>query len=66
MKKINDFDHRLLQVTDMEVNTRDYPDFCDSYIISAEYGGRELEDEEVEWLNNESDIVYDECLNWVY
>jgi hypothetical protein len=30
---------------------RDYPDMCDAYVVSADYGDREMTDDEVEALN---------------
>jgi len=37
----------------------DYPDFCDAYLESGEINGRELTDEEIEFVN-------EECPEWVY
>ncbi len=51
------------QVTDIEVDTgTDYPDFADAYIESATYKGREMTEEELEALNDDSDFVYECCL----
>jgi hypothetical protein len=33
------------------IDTKDYPDFCDAFIESAEYNGVELTDAEIEELN---------------
>jgi hypothetical protein len=41
------------------IDTNDYPDFCDAYIVSAEYNGVELTDAEIEELNCNSEFVYD-------
>jgi hypothetical protein len=41
------------------IDTNDYPDFCDAYIISAEIDGVELTDAEIEELNCDSSFVYD-------
>lgn len=38
------------EITDVEVDgvdTRDYPDFCDAFISSCEYKGREMTEEEL-------------------
>ena len=34
------------------VDTHDYPDFADAYIEYAEYDGRPLTDEELDWVND--------------
>ncbi len=41
------------------IDHRDYPDYCDAFIASAEYNGRELSDEELDELNDDSDLVYE-------
>ena len=43
------------------IDTKDYPDFCDAFIAYAEYDGREMTDEELEEINDDSDFVY-ECV----
>lgn len=35
----------------------DYPDFCDAYIESADYGDREMTDEELDVLNEDSGFI---------
>ena len=49
------------------IDTRDYPDFCDAFISYAEIDGRELTDEELDYINNNCpDMVYDAVLNQLY
>jgi hypothetical protein len=57
------------QVEDIEIdgiNPRDYPDFCDAFILEATYKGREMTDEELEALNEDSDFVYDKVMESLY
>jgi len=43
------------------IDHSDYPDFSDAYIADAEYEGRKLTDEELEWLNEDDrQWVYDQ------
>lgn len=52
------------QIEDIEVDgidTRDYPDFCDAYISGATYKGRDMTQEELDVLNEDSSFVY-ECV----
>ena len=42
------------------IDTQDYPDFVDAYIESADYKGREMTEEELDFLNEDSDFVYEE------
>lgn len=48
------------------VQTRDYPDFSDAYIESADYDGRTMTEAELEVLNEDSDFVYDKVLEQVF
>lgn len=48
------------------INTRDYPEFCDAYIASATYKGREMTDEELEVLNDDGEYVYEKVMDWIY
>jgi hypothetical protein len=46
----------LSQIENMEfegVDTSDYPDFVDAFLVSADIDGRELTEEEVDYLNDE-------------
>jgi len=57
------------QVEDIEIdgiNPRDYPDFCDAFILEATYKGREMTDEELEALNEDSDFVYEQVMEHLY
>jgi hypothetical protein len=57
------------QVEDIEIdgiNPRDYPDFCDAFILEATYKGREMTDEELEALNEDSDFVYEQVMESLY
>lgn len=52
----------LDKITNIEldgIDTSDYPDFVDAYIVSAEIDGVELTDEELEELNRNGEFVYD-------
>lgn len=62
-----------LEVGDIEVDgidTRDYPDFCDAFICDAsikENGKwRDATDEELDQLNEDSDLVYSAVENHLY
>jgi hypothetical protein len=49
------------------IDWKDYPDFCDAYIESAEYDGREMTNEELDYLeDNYRDWVYNELWNYIF
>ena len=57
------------QITNVEVediDTDDYPDFCDAYISSAEYKGKEMTEDQLEELNDDGDFVYQSALSQVF
>lgn len=69
-----DFSHNLFKkigfnmkleytkISDIEldgVDTRDYPDFCDAFISSASYEGRDMTEAELDVLNDDRDFVHD-------
>ncbi len=39
------------------VDFRDYPDYCDAFIDSADYDGEEMTDEELDLLNDDYELV---------
>jgi len=43
------------------IDTKDYPDFCDAFIASADYDGKEMTEEQLDELNEDRDFVY-ECV----
>ncbi len=50
------------KIDDVEIDgidSRDYPDFCDAYVCSASYEGREMTEEELEVLNEDRDFIHE-------
>jgi hypothetical protein len=48
------------------IDHNDSPDYCDAYIDSADYEGREMTEEELKILNEDSDFVYQSVQNHLY
>jgi hypothetical protein len=44
----------------------DYPDFCDAYIESADYGDREMTEEELYVLNEDGYFISEEAHKSLY
>lgn len=56
-------------ISDVEVDgidTSDYPDFCDAFICSASYDGREMTDAELDQLNDDGDFVYQAVQDYLF
>jgi hypothetical protein len=61
------FDYSLIDNIEVDgINHRDAPDFCDAFIASADYDGREMTEEELEELNEDNDFVYEAVCNWLW
>jgi len=54
---------KITNVTVEGIDFKDYPDFTDAFISSAEYNGVELTEEELDKVNENSDFVYDCVIN---
>lgn len=48
------------------IDTRDYPDFCDAYIESADYDGEPMTDDQLDELNDDYDYVYQKVINHLF
>lgn len=60
------FDLRLIDNVDVDgIDMRDYPDFCDAFIASADYEGKPMTDEQLDELNEQ--ITSDsKSIDWFY
>ena len=43
------------------IDTKDYPDFCDAYIVSADYDGVPMTDKQLDEINDDGQFQY-ECI----
>jgi hypothetical protein len=48
------------------IDTKDYPDFCDAFISSADYNGVPMTENQLDEINEDSDFVYDCIKNKLY
>lgn len=51
-----------------DIDFDDRPDFCDAFISYAKYYGREMTEEELEWLNSyeNNDFKYEKLNDYLY
>jgi len=64
MKEVNT---KMIQDSEVMVNTSDYPDFADSYFERASWvDGSELTEEELEYLENDGGYLYECCERSVF
>lgn len=48
------------------IDTSDAHDFCDAFICAASYEGREMTEEELDILNQDSQYVYECVIDRLY
>lgn len=46
------------------INHRDYPDYCDAYIVSAEYDGEEMTQKQIEMID--ADFFYEKLIEQIF
>ena len=60
-------DYKLIDNIEVDgIDTKDYPDFSDAFIASADYDGKPMTDEQLEELNEDSDFVYESVQNHLF
>jgi hypothetical protein len=61
--KIEDLDYDLIDnIVFNGIDPEDYPDFCDAYIESADYDGREMTEAELEVINEDIGYWHDDIV----
>jgi hypothetical protein len=48
------------------IDTKDYPDFCDAYIVSADYDGMPMTEEQLDEINDDGQFQYECIMNYLY
>lgn len=49
------------------IDFSDYPDFVDAYLVSADYDGEEMTEEQIDYINDEyRDFVYEKVYDSIF
>ena len=48
------------------IDHNDYPDYCDAYIDSAFYNGKEMTQEQIDEINEDREFVMKELMNHLF
>lgn len=60
-------DYKKIENIEIEgIDHKDYPDYCDAYISTATYDGREMTEEELEELNQDSCFVHQKVMESIF
>ena len=57
------------EIDDIEldgIDMRDYPKFCDAYILSADYQGRAMTKQELDVLNEDMEFILEAVENHIH
>ena len=61
-KKKKIMDYKKIDNIEVDgIDFKDYPDFCDAYIVSADYDGKPMTDDQLDEINDDGDFQY-ECI----
>lgn len=66
-KEQKTLDYSLIDNIEFDgIDHRDCPDYCDAYIAYAEYDGREMTEEELDMINDDSSFVYESLMSYLH
>ena len=49
-----------------DIDCNDAPDFCDAYIESADYDGIPMDSKQLDWINEDSQFIYEAVIRQLY
>jgi len=62
-----EIDYKLIDNIEIDgIDTKDYPDFCDAYIVSADYKGKPMTDKQLDIINEDGDFQYECIMDYIY
>ena len=54
------FNYKLISNVSLDgIDHEDYPDYCDAFIDSADYDGKEMTDKQLDDLNEDYELVHE-------
>lgn len=60
-------DYKLINNIEVDgIDIKDYPDFCDAFIVSADYDGNPMTDKQLDEINEDRDYVYECVKNYLF
>ena len=67
MKKLKEvMDYKKIDNIEIDgIDTKDYPDFSNAYIVSADYDGVPMTDKQLDELNEDGDYVYGHIMDYL-
>ena len=67
MKKLKEvMDYKKIDNIEIDgIDTKDYPDFSNAYIVSADYDGVPMTDKQLDEINEDGDYVYGHIMDYL-
>ena len=59
-------DKTLIYNIVFQYDSKDYPKFTDTLILSADYDGKEMTSDQLDEINEDGEWVYEKLLEWLY
>ena len=66
MEEIEYLEENVYDIEWDGIDHKDYPDFCDAYIVSAKIDDRPLDWNELDILNNEREFIHEKLMLHLY
>jgi hypothetical protein len=64
--KANKMDLTKIDNIKFYYDTKDYPEFCDAQIISADYDRVEMTEDQLKEINKNSEFVYEKLMDFIF
>ena len=49
-----------------DIDHNDHPDYCDAFIVSADYGDNEMTEEQLDVLNTDREFVHEQLMDYLF
>lgn len=59
-------DKSLIDNIEFDYDSNDYPDFSDAMIISADYNGIPMDEDQLDEINDDSDFIHETFLTQLF
>lgn len=58
--------NKISNISFEDIDYKDYPDFCDAFISSANYDGQPMTEEQIDEINEDKDFVHEQLFDYLY
>lgn len=63
----NNFEYsKISNIQFDDIDHSDAPDYCDAHIVSADYDGQPMDNDQIDFLNEDRQYVYEKLMDYLY